>query len=162
MTLPSRQRIRNSGPGGLRPSTYFLVTEAPHNIESLRVSGKKTFCFFGTWFISPRTRASFPLYWSFSKNSWSRPTLRTASVSLSLWCRPALRLWIFFRVVSFFTNTMNMISKCFHSPSIGRDFGYPQAGCPVVAGQSFPKLLKHVRKHQYYQLIDNIYIFYDN
>ena len=31
--------IRDSIPGGLRPSTLPLVTEAPHNIESLRVSG---------------------------------------------------------------------------------------------------------------------------
>ena len=26
----------------------FLVTEAPHNLESLRVSGKETVCFFET------------------------------------------------------------------------------------------------------------------
>ena len=25
---------------------YLLVTEAPHNIKSLRVSGEETFCFF--------------------------------------------------------------------------------------------------------------------
>ena len=36
MTLPCRHRIRNSNPGGLRPS-YLSVSEAPHNIESLRV-----------------------------------------------------------------------------------------------------------------------------
>ena len=34
MTLPSRHRIRNSSPSGLRPSTLLQVTEAPHNIES--------------------------------------------------------------------------------------------------------------------------------
>ena len=28
---------------------YLSVTAAPHNIESLRVSGKKTFCFLETW-----------------------------------------------------------------------------------------------------------------
>ena len=28
---------------------YLSVTEAPHNIESLRVSGEETFCFFETW-----------------------------------------------------------------------------------------------------------------
>ena len=34
ITLPYRHRIRNSSPGGLKLS----VTEAPHKIESLRVS----------------------------------------------------------------------------------------------------------------------------
>ena len=28
---------------------YHSVTEAPHNIESLRVSGEETFCFFEIW-----------------------------------------------------------------------------------------------------------------
>ena len=28
---------------------YLSVTEAPHNIESLRVSREETFCFFETW-----------------------------------------------------------------------------------------------------------------
>ena len=32
MTLPFGHKIRNSSPGGLRPNTYFSVTEAPHNI----------------------------------------------------------------------------------------------------------------------------------
>ena len=43
MTLPFRHMILNSGPGGLRPSTLPL-TEVPHNIESLRVSGEEIFC----------------------------------------------------------------------------------------------------------------------
>ena len=42
MTLPSRHGSRNSSPGSPRPSTLF-VTEAPHIIESLRVSEKETF-----------------------------------------------------------------------------------------------------------------------
>ena len=42
-------RIRNSSPSGLMPSMLPLVTVAPHNIESLRVSGEETFCFFETW-----------------------------------------------------------------------------------------------------------------
>ena len=46
MTMSSGHRIWNSSPGGLRPSTYLSVTEAPYNIESSRVSGEKTFCFF--------------------------------------------------------------------------------------------------------------------
>ena len=48
ITLPSRHRIRNSSPGGLRPSTLPLShggSSAPHNTYewSLRVSGKKRF-----------------------------------------------------------------------------------------------------------------------
>ena len=48
ITLPSRYRIRNSSPGGLRPSTLPLshgVSSAPHNTYgwSLRVSGKESF-----------------------------------------------------------------------------------------------------------------------
>ena len=43
MTVPSRHIIRDSSPGGLRSSTL------PLNVESLRVSGEETFCFFETW-----------------------------------------------------------------------------------------------------------------
>ena len=45
MTLPSGNRIRNSSPGGMRPSMLSLG----HNIESLQVSGEETFCFFETF-----------------------------------------------------------------------------------------------------------------
>ena len=31
------------------PARYLLDTEVPHNLESLRVSGEETFCFFETW-----------------------------------------------------------------------------------------------------------------
>ena len=50
MTLLSRHRIRNSSPGGLRPSTLPLghATSVPHNIESSRVSGEETFSFADT------------------------------------------------------------------------------------------------------------------
>ena len=41
--------IQNSSPGGLRPSTHLSVREVLHNIQSLRVSGEETFCFFETW-----------------------------------------------------------------------------------------------------------------
>ena len=54
MTLPYSRRMRNSNPGGLRPSTLPLVTEAPHNIESSRVSGKEIFCWRPEWGSSPR------------------------------------------------------------------------------------------------------------
>ena len=48
ITLPSRHRIRNSSPGGLRPSTLPLShggSSASHNTYewSLRVSGKESF-----------------------------------------------------------------------------------------------------------------------
>ena len=44
MTLSSRHRIRNSSPGGLRPSTLPL-TEAPHNTDFHTWMGKKQFLF---------------------------------------------------------------------------------------------------------------------
>ena len=46
MTLPSRRRIRNSSPGGLRPSMLPLGHRG--TILILRVSGEETFCFFET------------------------------------------------------------------------------------------------------------------
>ena len=49
MTPPSRDRdrIRNSNPGGLVPSSLSLCL-APHNIDYSRVSRGETFCFFET------------------------------------------------------------------------------------------------------------------
>ena len=44
MTLPSRNRIWKSSPDCLRPNS---VMEASHNIEHLRVSRGKTFCWAG-------------------------------------------------------------------------------------------------------------------
>ena len=63
MTLSSRHRIRNSNPGGLRPSTlplghggrYLSVTEAPHNTNFHTWMGKKHFCFFQTAETGNRT-----------------------------------------------------------------------------------------------------------
>ena len=55
MTLSSRHRIRNSSPGGLRPSTLPLVTEAPHNTDFHTWMGKKHFCFFQTAETGNRT-----------------------------------------------------------------------------------------------------------
>ena len=49
MTLPSRHMIRIWNPGNMRLSILPLVTEALHNIESLRVSEEKTVCFFESW-----------------------------------------------------------------------------------------------------------------
>ena len=48
MTLPSRPlHSRNSKFGSWR-TRYLSVTEASHNIESLRVNKEETFCFFET------------------------------------------------------------------------------------------------------------------
>ena len=47
VTLSSRHRIRNSSPGGLRPSTLSLM-EAPYNIQYVRLSREETFFFFET------------------------------------------------------------------------------------------------------------------
>ena len=55
MTLSSRHRIRNSSPGGLRPSTLPSVTEAPHNTDFHTWMGKKHFCFFKTAETGNRT-----------------------------------------------------------------------------------------------------------
>ena len=46
MTLPSRHSIRNSN----RRARYFSVTEALHNIESLRVSREETYYFMQSGF----------------------------------------------------------------------------------------------------------------
>ena len=43
MTLPSRHRILNSGPGDLSPTTLPLGHGDSQNIESLRVSEEKHF-----------------------------------------------------------------------------------------------------------------------
>ena len=43
MALPSRHRIKNSNPGALRLSTLPLGHVGSHNINFLRMSGKKHF-----------------------------------------------------------------------------------------------------------------------
>ena len=40
MTLPFRHWMRNLIPGGPMRARYLSVTDAPHSIESLRVSGE--------------------------------------------------------------------------------------------------------------------------
>ena len=55
MTLSSRHKIRNSSPGGLRPSTLLSVTEAPHNTDFHTWMGKKHLCFFQTAETGNRT-----------------------------------------------------------------------------------------------------------
>ena len=48
MTLPFRHRIRNSGPGGLRPNTLPLGHGGSPQYSISRVSGEETFYFFET------------------------------------------------------------------------------------------------------------------
>ena len=45
LTLPSRHRIRNSNPGGLRPSTLPLGHGGSPQYWVLRVNGDETFLF---------------------------------------------------------------------------------------------------------------------
>ena len=45
MTLPSRHKIRNSGPGGLRPSTLPLGHGGSPQYLVSRVDGEENFCF---------------------------------------------------------------------------------------------------------------------
>ena len=54
MTVSSRHRIRNSSPGGLRPSTLPLG----HNTDFDTWMGKKHFCFFQTAETGNRTSNS--------------------------------------------------------------------------------------------------------
>ena len=55
MTLPSRHRIRNSNPGGRRPSTLPLGHGGPHNTEFQEWMEKKHFCIFQTADSGKRT-----------------------------------------------------------------------------------------------------------
>ena len=48
MTLSSRHRIRNSSPGGLRPSTLPLGHGGSSQYWVSHVDGEETFCFFQT------------------------------------------------------------------------------------------------------------------
>ena len=73
MKLPSRHRFRNSSPGDLRLSSLsFSVTEAPHNIESLRVSGELTLCFFETCMPERRSSPRSPTFQAGSFNHSTR------------------------------------------------------------------------------------------
>ena len=55
MTLSSRHRIRNSSPGGLRPSTLPLGHGGSPQYWLSHVDGKKQFCFFRTAETGNRT-----------------------------------------------------------------------------------------------------------
>ena len=48
------------------------VTEAPHNIESLRVSWEETFCFFETWTPEWGSNARSPTFQAGSFNRCTR------------------------------------------------------------------------------------------
>ena len=55
MTLSSRHMIRNSSPGGLRPSTPPLGHGGSPQYRVLHVDGEETFCFFQTADTGNRT-----------------------------------------------------------------------------------------------------------
>ena len=55
MTLSSRHRIRNSSPGGLRPSTLPLGHGGSPQYWLSHVDGEETFCFFQTAETGNRT-----------------------------------------------------------------------------------------------------------
>ena len=59
MNLPSRHRIRNSNPGGPKPSTLPLGLGDIHTTESLLVGGGETFSFVDAW--RPEWRKSHKL-----------------------------------------------------------------------------------------------------
>ena len=69
MTLPSRNKIRTLAVWGR--TRYLSVTEALHNIESLRVSGEETFSFFETW---RSERGSNPRSLTFQAGSFNHGT----------------------------------------------------------------------------------------
>ena len=55
LTLPSRHRIQNSNPGGLRPSTLRLGYGGSPQYLVLGVDGEENFCFFQTAETGNRT-----------------------------------------------------------------------------------------------------------
>ena len=52
---------------------YLSVTEVPHNIESLRVSGEETFCFFETWRPEWELNPRSPTFQAGSFNHSTKP-----------------------------------------------------------------------------------------
>ena len=64
MTLPSRHRIRNSNPGGLRPSSLLLgehVQEgSPQFFYLYKWAGKETFWFLKTWLPERDSNPRYP------------------------------------------------------------------------------------------------------
>ena len=56
-----------------------VVTEAPHNIESLCVSGEKTFCFFETWMSERGSNPRFPTFQAAAWTCTRTPTLYATS-----------------------------------------------------------------------------------
>ena len=71
MTLPSRHRIRALAVWGR--ARYFSVTEAPTNIEYLRVSGEETFCFFENWMPERGSKPRSPTFQAGSFNHCTSP-----------------------------------------------------------------------------------------
>ena len=84
MTLSSRHRIRNSSPGGLRPSTLPLGHVGSHNTEFYTWMGEKHFCFFQTAETGNRTPNSSVK--GSGANHYPRAPARRLSRWASRWC----------------------------------------------------------------------------
>ena len=88
MTLSSRHRIRNSSPGGLRPSTLPLGHGGSPQYS--HVDGEETFCFFQTAETGNRTpNSSVKGSVSTSRSHWSDPEARELYPMLC-YCRPSV------------------------------------------------------------------------
>ena len=71
--------------GVLGRARYFSVTEAPHNIEYLRVSGEETFCFFGTWMPKWGSNPRSPTFQAGSFNHCTRAPAPIVSTVTCFW-----------------------------------------------------------------------------
>ena len=77
---------------------YFSVTEAPHNIEFLWVSGEETFCFLETWRSKWGSNPRSPTFQAGSFNNCTRaPTLLCWSQH-PFWFSQEQRMYIFHSV----------------------------------------------------------------
>ena len=82
-TLPSGLRIRNFSPAVAVRGRARYISEAPHNIESSRVSGSETVYIFVTrrpvWGSNP----VFPTFHAGSFNHSPRPSMETKNTSFN-------------------------------------------------------------------------------
>ena len=87
MTLPSRHRIRNLNPGGLRPSSLLLGHGgSPQYIESLRVSREETYGFFETEMPERGTNPRTPTFQADSFNHCTRAPASSLYILVNARC----------------------------------------------------------------------------
>ena len=72
MTLPSRKKLEIQALAVLGRARYRSVREAPHNIESVRVSYEETFCLFETWMPERSSNPRSPTFQAGSFNHYIR------------------------------------------------------------------------------------------